>query len=151
MGMKENMESIHEKARKDMGKRLSAITDGSNLEQRELFMASALLHQKELSGEFEYSLEKGNAQMQVKMSKFALIQMAAEIAESVFEDEYEFISMMLAYNMVKHVIDKQTGKKPQEVTTIDCNGKTQAEIDLMKEMFKKSPEELAKLREQLNE
>jgi len=151
MGMKENMESIHEKARKDMAKRLSAITDGSNLEQRELFMATALLHQKELSGEFEYSLEKGNAQMQVKMSKFALIQMAAEIAESVFEDEYEFISMMLAYNMVKHVIDKQTGKKPQEVTTIDCNGKTQAEIDLMKEMFKKSPEELAKLREQLNE
>ena len=149
--MKENMESIHEKARKDMAKRLSAITDGSNLEQRELFMATALLHQKELSGEFEYSLEKGNAQMQVKMSKFALIQMAAEIAESVFEDEYEFISMMLAYNMVKHVIDKQTGKKPQEVTTIDCNGKTQAEIDLMKEMFKKSPEELAKLREQLNE
>jgi len=151
MGMKENMESIHEKARKDMAKRLSAITDGSNLEQRELFMATALLHQKELSGEFEYSLEKGNAQMQVKMSKFALIQMAAEIAESVFEDEYEFISMMLAYNMVKHVIDKQTGKKPQEVTIIDCNGKTQAEIDLMKEMFKKSPEELAKLREQLNE
>ena len=151
MGMKENMESIHEKARKDMAKRLSAITDESNLEQRELFMATALLHQKELSGEFEYSLEKGNAQMQVKMSKFALIQMAAEIAESVFEDEYEFISMMLAYNMVKHVIDKQTGKKPQEVTIIDCNGKTQAEIDLMKEMFKKSPEELAKLREQLNE
>ena len=145
------MESIHEKARKDMAKRLSAITDGSNLEQRELFMATALLHEKELSGEFEYSLEKGNAQMQVKMSKFALIQMAADIAESVFEDEYEFISMMLAYNMVKHVIDKQTGKKPQEVTIIDCNGKTQAEIDLMKEMFKKSPEELAKLREQLNE
>lgn len=147
----ENMDSIHEKARKDMAKRLSAITAGSNLEQRELFMATALLHQKELSGKFEYSLEKGNAQMQVNMSKFALIQMVAELAESVFEDEYEFISMMLAYNMVNHVINKQTGKKPSEVTTIDCHGKTEAEIELMKEMVKKSPEELAKLREQLNE
>lgn len=151
MGMMENMDSIHEKARKDMAKRLSAITAGSNLEQRELFMATALLHQKELSGKFEYSLEKGNAQMQVNMSKFALIQMVAELAESVFEDEYEFISMMLAYNMVNHVINKQTGKKPSEVTTIDCHGKTEAEIELMKEMVKKSPEELAKLREQLNE
>ena len=149
--MMENMDSIHEKARKDMAKRLSAITAGSNLEQRELFMATALLHQKELSGKFEYSLEKGNAQMQVNMSKFALIQMVAELAESVFEDEYEFISMMLAYNMVNHVINKQTGKKPSEVTTIDCHGKTEAEIELMKEMVKKSPEELAKLREQLNE
>ena len=147
----ENMDSIHEKARKDMAKRLSAITAGSNLEQRELFMATALLHQKELSGKFEYSLEKGNAQMQVNMNKFALIQMVAELAESVFEDEYEFISMMLAYNMVNHVINKQTGKKPSEVTTIDCHGKTEAEIELMKEMVKKSPEELAKLREQLNE
>ena len=151
MGMMENMDSIHEKARKDMAKRLSAITAGSNLEQRELFMATALLHQKELSGKFEYSLEKGNAQMQVNMSKFALIQMVAELAESLFEDEYEFISMMLAYNMVNHVINKQTGKKPSEVTTIDCHGKTEAEIELMKEMVKKSPEELAKLREQLNE
>ncbi len=150
--MKENMESIHEKARKDMAKRLSAITDGSNLEQRELFMATALLHQKELSGKFEYSLEKGNAQMQINMSKFALIQMAAELADSeLFKDEYEFISMVLAYNMVNHVINKQTGKKPSETTTIDCHGKTEAEIELMKEMFKKSPEELAKLREQLNE
>ena len=34
---------------------------------------------------------------------------------------------------------------------VDCNGKTQEEIDLMKEMFKKSPEELVKLKEQLNE
>lgn len=151
MGMMENMDSIHEKARKDMAKRLSAITAGSNLEQRELFMATALLHQKELSGKFEYSLEKGNAQMQVNMSKFALIQMVAELAESLFEDEYEFISMMLAYNMVNHVIKKQTGKKTSEVTTIDCHGKTEAEIELMKEMVKKSPEELAKLREQLNE
>ena len=151
MGMMENMDSIHEKARKDMAKRLSAITAGSNLEQRELFMATALLHQKELSGKFEYSLEKGNAQMQVNMSKFALIQMVAELAESLFEDEYEFISMMLAYNMVNHVINKQTGKKPSEVTTIDCHGKTEAEIELMKEMVKKSPEELAKLRDQLNE
>ena len=151
MGMMENMDSIHEKARKDMAKRLSAITAGSNLEQRELFMATALLHQKELSGKFEYSLEKGNAQMQVNMSKLALIQMVAELAESLFEDEYEFISMMLAYNMVNHVINKQTGKKPSEVTTIDCHGKTEAEIELMKEMVKKSPEELAKLREQLNE
>ena len=147
----ENMDSIHEKARKDMAKRLSAITAGSNLEQRELFMATAMLHQKKLSGKFKYSLENGNAQMQVNMSKFALIQMAAELAESVFEDEYEFISMMLAYNMVNHVINKQTGKKPSEVTTIDYHGKTEAEIELMKEMAKKSPEELAKLREQLNE
>lgn len=151
MGMMENMDSIHEKARKDMAKRLSAITAGSNLEQRELFMATAMLHQKELSGKFEYSLENGNAQMQITMSKFALIQMAAELAESVFEDEYEFISMILAYNMVNHVINKKTGKKPSEVTTIDCHGKTEAEIELMKEMVKKSPEELAKLREQLNE
>lgn len=39
----------------------------------------------------------------------------------------------------------------KELDANDCNGKTQEEIDLMKEMFKKSPEELAKIKEQMNE
>ena len=151
MGLDKELDAKHEEILNDIKKNLAEITKGCNLEKRELFMATALLHQKEMHGKFKYIIEKGNASMQVNMSKYALIQMAAEIAESIFHDEYEFISMILAYGMVKNVIKSKTGKNLCEETTIDCNGKTQAEIDLMKEMFKKSPEELAKLREQLNE
>jgi hypothetical protein len=59
--------------------------------------------------------------------------------------------MLLGYSMVEDTIESQVGEKFREETKIDCNGKTQEEIDLIKEMFKKSPEELAKLKEQMNE
>ena len=52
---------------------------------------------------------------------------------------------------MENTIESLAGKKIREETKIDCNGKTQEEIDLMKEMFKKSPEELAKIKEQMNE
>ena len=89
--------------------------------------------------------------MQINMSKHGIVQMISEISESVFKDKYELISMLLGYSMVEDCIESQVGIKFRDETLIDCNGKTQEEIDLMKEMFKKSPEELAKLKEQMNE
>lgn len=90
--------------------------------------------------------------MEVKMSKYGLIQMVNEIAQSVFKDKYELISALLGYSMVEDTIESLAGKNiHKKEAIIDCNGKTQEEIDLIKEMFKKSPEELAKLKEQMNE
>lgn len=110
-----------------------------------------MLHQKEWYGKFEYSIKNGNAAMTINMNRVQLIQMCAAIADSVFADKYDFITRILAYDMVEKVIAKKTGKAPDTGIIINCHGKTEAEIDLIKEMFKKSPEELAKLREQLNE
>jgi hypothetical protein len=54
--------------------------------------------------------------------------------------------------MVEDTIESLAGKNiHKKEAIIDCNGKTQEEIDLIKEMFKKSPEELAKIKEQMNE
>lgn len=136
----------------DIKKNLAEVSKDSNLLNKEMYMAFAMLHENKLHGKFEYVNEKGDASMEVKMSKYGLIQMVNEIAKSVFKDKYELISALLGYSMVEDTIESLTGKSIHtKEAIIDCNGKTQEEIDLMKEMFKKSPEELAKLKEQMNE
>lgn len=151
MSFDKELAAKHDEILNDIKKNMADITKDCNLETKEAFMAFALLQQEKLHGKFEYIFEKGHSSMEINMSKYGLIQMAAEISESVFKDKYEFISMLLAYSLFNDVLDSQTGKRKCKEVTVDCNGKTQAEIDLMKEMFKKSPEELAKLKEQMNE
>ena len=147
----EDMEQTHNEIRQDIEKRLAEITKGAKIEENEFAISVAMLHQKEWHGKFEYSFENGNAAMTINMNRVQLIQMCAAIADSVFADKYDFITRILAYEMVEKVISKRTGKAPDSGTIIDCHGKTEAEIELMKEMVKKSPEELEKLRKQLNE
>ena len=151
MGFNKDLDAKHKEILNDIKKNLADVSTDSNLLNREMFMALALLQRDKLSGKFEYINEKGRVSMQINMSKYGVVQMISEISESVFKDKYELISMLLAYSMVEDTIGSQAGKKFRQDTIIDCNGKTQEEIDLMKEMFKKSPEELAKLKEQLNE
>lgn len=152
MEYNKEMNAKHKEIINDIKKNLAEVSSESNLLNREMFMALAMLHENKIHGKFEYINEKGLASMEVKMSKYGLIQMVHEIANSVFKDKYELISMLLGYSVVEDVIDSMIGKGiKSEETIIDCNGKTQEEIDLMKEMFKKSPEELAKIKEQMNE
>ena len=147
----EDMEQTHNEIRQDIEKRLAEITKGAKIEENEFAISVAMLHQKEWHGKFECSFENGKAAMTINMNRVQLIQMCAAIADSVFADKYDFITRILAYEMVEKVISKRTGKAPDSGTIIDCHGKTEAEIELMKEMVKKSPEELEKLRKQLNE
>lgn len=151
MGYNKELDAKHKEIINDIKKNLAEVSSESNLLNREMFMALALLHQGNLNGKFEYIFEKGSAQMQIAMNKYLLIKMIADIAQSVFKDKYELISMLLGYSIVEDCIESQAGKKFCNETIIDCNGKTQEEIDLMKEMFKKSPEELEKIKEQMNE
>jgi hypothetical protein len=151
MGYNKDLDAKRKEILNDIKKNLAEVSEESNLLNREMFMALALLHRDKLSGKFEYINEKSHVSMQINMSKYGIVQMISEISESVFKDNYELISMLLAYSMVNDTIESQTGKRFREETKIDCNGKTQEEIDLMKEMFKKSPEELAKIKEQMNE
>ena len=146
-----DLDAKHKEILNDIKKNLADVSEDSNLFDREMFMASALLYRDKLRGKFEYINEKSHVSMQINMSKYGIVQMISEISESLFKDNYELISMLLAYSMVNDTIESQAGKRFSEETIIDCNGKTQEEIDLMKEMFKKSPEELAKLKEKLNE
>lgn len=152
MGYNKDLDAKHKEILNDIKKNLAEVSSESNLLNREMYMAFAMLHENKIHGKFEYINEKGHASMQVNMSKHGLIQMVHEIAESVFKDKYELISLLLGYSMVEDTIESLAGKSIHtKEAIIDCNGKTQEEIDLMKEMFKKSPEELAKLKEQLNE
>lgn len=152
MEYNKELDAKHKEILNDIKKNLAEVSKDSNLLNREMYMAFAMLHEKKLHGKFEYINEKGHASMEVKMSKYGLIQMVNEIAQSVFKDKYELISALLGYSMVEDTIESLAGKNIHtKEAIIDCNGKTQEEIDLMKEMFKKSPEELAKLKEQMNE
>lgn len=146
MGYNKELDAKHKEILNDIKKNLADVSKDSNLLDREMYMAFAMLHEQSLRGKFEYIFDKGHVSMQVKMNKYLCIQMIAEISESVFKDKYELISNLLAYSIVAELAQK----KGKEIT-VDCNGKTQEEIDLIKEMCKKSPEELAKLKEQMNE
>ena len=151
MGLNKELDAKHKEILNDIKKNLADVSSESNLINREMYMAFAMLHEQSLSGKFEYIFEKGHASMQINMNKYLCIQMINEIAESIFKDKYELISALLGYSMVQDTIKSVNGKRKREETIIDCNGKTQEEIDLIKEMFKKSPEELAKIKEQMNE
>lgn len=152
MEYNKEMDAKHKEVLNDIKKNLAEVSKESNLINREMYMAFAMLHENNLHGKFEYIFEKGHASMQVNMNKYMLIQMVCELSKSVFKDKYELISMLLGYSMVEDTIESLAGKNIHtKEAIIDCNGKTQEEIDLMKEMFKKSPEELAKLKEQMNE
>ena len=151
MGFNKELDAKHKEILNDIKKNLADVSKESNLLDREMYMAFGMLHEKSLNGKFEYIFEKGHALMQVNMNKYLCIQMIAEISESVFKDKYELISALLGYSMVQDTISSMTGKRNSKEVMVDCNGKTQEEIDLMKEMFKKSPEELEKIKEQMNE
>lgn len=151
MEFNKELDAKHKEILNDIKKNLADVSKDSNLLDREMYMAFAMLHEQSLRGKFEYIFDKGHASMQVNMNKYLLIQMISEISESLFKDKYELISALLGYSMVQDTISSMTGKRDRKEVMVDCNGKTQEEIDLMKEMFKKSPEELAKLKEQLNE
>lgn len=151
MGYNKELDAKHKEILNDIKKNLADVSKDSNLLDKEMYMAFAMLHEQSLSGKFEYIFEKGHVSMEVSINKYLCIQMINEIAESIFKDKYELISALLGYSMVQDTISSMTGKRNCQEVTVDCNGKTQEEIDLMKEMFKKSPEELAKLKEQMNE
>ena len=153
MEYNKELDAKHKEVLNDIKKNLAEVSSESNLINREMYMAFAMLHENNLHGKFEYIFEKGHASMQVNMNKYMLIQMVYELSKSLFKDKYELISMLLGYSMVEDTIESLPGKNihTKKEAIIDCNGKTQEEIDLMKEMFKKSPEELAKLKEQMNE
>ena len=152
MEYNKEIDAKHKEILNDIKKNLAEVSKDSNLLNREMCMAFAMLHEKKLHGKFEYVNEKGHASMEVKMSKYGLIKMINEIAQSVFKDKYELISALLGYSMVEDTIESLAGKNiHKKEAIINCNGKTQEEIDLIKEMFKKSPEELAKIKEQMNE
>lgn len=151
MEFNKELDAKHKEILNDIKKNLADVSKESNLLDREMYMAFAMLHEQSLRGKFEYIFDKGHASMQVNMNKYLCIQMIAEISESVFKDKYELISALLGYSMVQDTISSMTEKRNRKEVMVDCNGKTQEEIDLMKEMFKKSPEELAKIKEQLNE
>lgn len=151
MEFNKEMDAKHKEILNDIKKNLAEVSKESNLFNKEMYMAFAMLHEKKLHGKFEYIFEKGHASMEIKMNRYGIVQMISEISESVFKDKYELISMLLGYSIVEDCIESQAGKKFRDETIIDCNGKTQEEIDLMKEMFKKSPEELEKIKEQMNE
>lgn len=151
MGFNKELDAKHKEILNDIKKNLADVSKDSNLLDKEMYMAFAMLHEQSLSGKFEYIFEKGHASMEANINKYLCIQMINEIAELIFKDKYELISALLGYSIVQDTISSMTGKRNCQEVTVDCNGKTQEEIDLMKEMFKKSPEELAKLKEQMNE
>ena len=151
MGYNKELDAKHKEVLNDIQKNLADVSKESNLLNREMYMAFAMLHENKIHGKFEYINEKVHVSMKVKMNKYGLIQMVHEIAKSVFKDKYELISALLGYSMVQDTISSMTEKRNRKEVMVDCNGKTQEEIDLMKEMFKKSPEELAKIKEQMNE
>ena len=152
MAFNKELDAKHKEVLNDIKKNLGDVSKDSNLLDKARYMAFAMLHEKSLNGKFEYIFDKGHASMQVNMNKYLCIQMIAKISESVFKDKYELISMLLGYSIVEDTIESLAGKNIHtKEAIIDCNGKTQEEIDLMKEMFKKSPEELEKLKEQMNE
>jgi hypothetical protein len=103
-----DLDAKHKEILNDIKKNLAEVSKDSNLLNREMFMALALLHRDKLSGKFEYINEKGHVSMQVNMSKYGIVQMISEISESVFKDNYELISMLLAYSMVNDTIESQT-------------------------------------------
>lgn len=151
MEFNKELDAKHKEILNDIKKNLADVSKESNLLNMEMFMCIASLHQGNFKGSFEYIFEKDSSQMQIYMNKYLLIKMIADIAQSVFKDNYELISMLLGYSLMKNTIESVSGKEIREETKIDCNGKTQEEIDLIKKMFKKSPEELAKIKEQMNE
>lgn len=151
MGYNKELDAKHKEILNDIKKNLADVSKDSNLLDKEMYMAFLKLNEQSFSGKFEYEFKKNQTLMQVNMNKYLCIKMINEIAESVFKDKYELISALLGYSMVQDTISSMTGKRNCQEAMVDCNGKTQEEIDLMKEMFKKSPEELAKLKEQMNE
>ena len=152
MGYNKELDAKHKEVLNDIKKNLAEVSSESNLLNREMYMAFAMLHENKIHGKFEYINEKSHVSMQINMSKYGIVQMISEISESAFKDNYELISMLLAYSIVEDTIESLAGKNIHtKEAIIDCNGKTQEKIDLMKEMFKKSPEELAKIKEQMNE
>jgi len=146
-----DFDEIRNEIREDIQKRLAEITKGHRLDMQEAVFVTAMLEQGKWNGEFEYTIENGHAQMKIKMNKVQIIQMCAQIADSAFDDKYDFITRILAFDTVNKVMEKITGEPTSNRTAINCAGKTEAEIDLIKELFKKSPEELMKLKEQMNE
>ena len=146
-----DFDEIRNEIREDIQKRLAEITKGYRLDMQEAVFVTAMPEQGKWNGEFKYTIKNGKAQMIIKMNKVQIIQMCAQIADSVFDDKYDFITRILAFDTVNKVMEKITGELTSNRTAIDCAGKTEAEIDLIKELFKKSPEELMKLKEQMNE
>ena len=82
MEFNKELEAKHEEILNDIKKNLADVSKESNLLNREMYMAFAMLHENKIHGKFEYINEKGHASMEVKMNKYGLIQMVHEIAKS---------------------------------------------------------------------
>jgi hypothetical protein len=142
---------IHEKTKSEMRQNLMKILDGIELEKREAACVSFMCDEKAHKGEFNYSANENNSQMQVKCNRAFLIHMCYLLATKQFKDIYDFIAFLLAYHQMDQTVKNINGEGISKCLTVDCKNKSDAEIELMKELFRKSPEELAKLKEQMNE
>lgn len=120
-----------------------------NIAMGELLVAQFFMSSE--NGKISMSIERDNPRIEMECSKCQAVFFVYEILKAVYNGDFKRAFSDVAAFEVFIKTNERKGIGHIKSVTFDKTGKTEEEINLFDTLMKMSPEELAKLKEQMNE
>ena len=144
-----NFKEIHDKELKKIQGDMIEASNKFNIALSEFlavqfFMSSA-------NGKISMSIEGDLPRIEMDCSESQAVFFVYEVLKQVYDGDFKRAFSAVAAFEVYLKVDEQRGAGHMSEFTFDKTGKSEEEINLFETLVKMSPEELAKLKEQMNE
>lgn len=103
------------------------------------------------NGKMSFSIESDKPRIEMDCSKAQAVFFVYEVLNQVYSGDFKRAFSDVAAFEVFIKVNEQRGKGYVKSFTFDKTGKSEEEINLFDTLMKMSPEELAKLKEQMDE
>jgi hypothetical protein len=145
----QDFEEIHDNEIKKIQDDMLQASNKFNIAMGE-FLAAKFFMSSE-NGKISFSIESDLPQLEMECSKSQAVFFVYEILKVVYNGDFKRAFSDVAAFEVFTKTNEQRGTGYIKHATFDKTGKSKEEINLFDTLMKMSPEELAKLKEQMNE
>ena len=145
----QNFKEIHEKEIKKIQSDMIEAGRKINIARGELLAAQFFMHDE--NAKISMSIERNYPRLEMDCSKSQAVFFVYEVLKHIYDGDFKRAFSDVAAFEVFTRINEQRGTGCIKSVTFDKTGKSEEEINLFDTLMKMSPEELMKLKEQMNE
>ena len=145
----QNFKEIHDKEIKKIQSDMIEAGRKINIARGELLAAEFFMSSE--NGKISMSIEGDLPRLEMECSKSQALFFVYEVLNHIYDGDFKRAFSDVAAFEVYLKVDEQIGTGSIKSITFDKTGKSEEEINLFDTLMKMSPEELAKIKEQMNE
>ena len=145
----QDFKEIHENEIKKIQDDMLQASNKFNIAMGELLAAQFFMSSE--NGKISFSIEGDLPRLEMECSKSQAVFFVYEILNHIYDGDFKRAFSDVAAFEVFTKVNEQRGTGCIKNVTFDKTGKTEEEINLFDTLMKMPPEELMKLKEQINE